>query len=221
MKVLKVMASLPVFYLLYILLYFVGDISAMYIYGYYSSYFLAIFPAILCFAYIFSLSHITIIKITGINRYFYIIVQLLLISCFVYMKTNSFLHFGNSPQETDFDDINTKLNSYIYATELILSAVAVAMTLSISSVWKVIHSDIGAINDDLKMKIVQYFLLFIVIMGVLCLGILAIIILWNWVEPSGFFSWVLFIMLLPELPIVFAPLILLAKLWESVVNIKF
>ena len=190
MKIVKVLLSLPLFYVLYIGLYFIGNIVCGWLYFEIKpSYWWTIPPAIFCFAYLFTLAHACIIKWAKMNRYVYIISQILLVAWFTYLKYGSYIYFG----EHDNEMYPESMNALIFNTEMALSAVAIILTFCVSYFWRLAIPTTELSNESTKQQIAMFVLGGIFIVAAICVAILTII---ETYDPSSFWTKILSIILL-------------------------
>lgn len=190
MKIIRLLLSLPLFYVLYIALYFVGDLVWSWLYiDIKSSCWLTIPPAAFCFAYLFTLTHASIIKWAKMNRYVYIIIQLLLIARFAYVKYGSYLYFG----EHDNEMYPEGMNALIFNTEMVLSAVAIILTFCISYFWRFAVPTTKISNESTKQQIAMFVFVGIFVVAVICVALLVIIKVY---DPTSFWTKLLSIILL-------------------------
>ena len=196
-NIINILLSLVAFYLLYIGLYFVGDIVGGIIYTEVkSSYLLAIPPAVLCFAYLFTLSHIFIIKHTKINRYVYIICQFIMLAWFSYLKINTYIDY----KQFDTSSMGEVLNDFTFCIEMVLSAIGVVLTLFVSYFFEGNQSNTIIANENTKRNVTTYTLGAIFVIGAICLVLVSIILIWNsknfW---TSLLSGVLIMLVIPEI----------------------
>ena len=190
MKIVKVLLSLPLFYVLYIGLYFIGDIVCGWLYFEIKpSYWLTIPPAIFCFAYLFTLAHACIIKWAKMNRYVYIISQILLVAWFTYLKYGSYLYYSNH----DVGTFPEGMNSLIFNTEMVLSVVAFVLTFCISYFWRFVKPSTEISNERTKQQVAVFVLGAIFIAAAICVAILTIIEVY---DPTSFWTKILSTVLL-------------------------
>lgn len=213
MKIIKTILSLPLFYILYIGLYFVGNIIGGLIYTEIkASYLLAIPPAVLGFTYLFTLLHAAMIKWSKMNRYVYIISQILLIGWFTYLKVNTYIDY----EEYGTSALNEKLNTFVFTLEMVISAIGIVLTFCVSRFWDELTSNTSVVNMQNRQEIAMYIIGGIFVIGSICLVILTGIETWN---SSSFWTFLLSATLLSAIiPIVIGAIYGLGALYMFLID---
>lgn len=123
------------------------------------------------------------------NRYAYIISQVLLIAWFVYRKYLSYIYYYQHEAELYPEEIN----SLIFNTEMILSVMAIILTFCVSFFWGFMVPNTVVSNGITKQKVAMYILGGILVVATICCAILIIIKVY---DPSSFWTKLLSIIML-------------------------